>query len=83
MERKDSKHITIFTKDNKSRFQILEQLRLMNGGRTERLQNDNDFKIIMTENPDKVLLEKFFDNLKNESTATHNRNLDRLASIVG
>ena len=55
----------------------------MNGGRTERLQNDNDFKIIMTENPDKVLLEKFFDNLKNESTATHNRNLDRLASIVG
>lgn len=62
-ERKNGKHITIFTKDNKSRYQILEQLRMMNGGRTERLQNDNDFKIIMTDNPDSVQLKKFFDNL--------------------
>lgn len=77
-ERKNSKHITIFTKDNKSRFQILEQLRLMNGGRTERLQNDNDFKIIMTDSPDKVLLENFLDNLKKESVTAHNSMMRRV-----
>lgn len=81
-ERRNSKHITIFTKDNKSRFQILDQLRIMNGGRTERLLNDNDFKIIMTDKPDKVLLNKFFDNLKKESKATHNRNMERISSMM-
>lgn len=82
VERKDSKHITIFTKDNKSRIQILDQLRIMNDGRTERLQNDNDFKIIMTDNPDKVLLKKFYDNLKKESKASYNSNLERFASMM-
>ena len=81
-ERKDSKRITIFTKDNNSRFQILEQLRMMNGGRTERLQNDNDFKIIMTDNPDKVLMKKFFDNLAKESKAAHDRNMEHVASML-
>lgn len=81
-ERKDSKRITIFTKDNNSRFQILEQLRMMNGGRTERLQNDNDFKIIMTDNPDKVLLKKFFDNLNNESQAAYNKKMEHVASML-
>ncbi len=81
-ERKNSKHITIFTKDNNSRFQILEQLRMMNGGRTERLQNDNDFVIIMTDNPDKVLLRMFFDNLTKESKATLDRQMSGLANMM-
>ena len=81
-ERKSGKHITIFTKDNHSRIQILEQLRMMNGGRTERLQNDNDFKIIMTDNPDKILLKKFFDNLNKESRATHERHMEHIASML-
>ena len=81
-ERKNGKHITIFTKDNNSRYQILEQLRMMNGGRTERLQNDNDFKIIMTDNPDKVQLNRFFDNLNKESKSAHGRNMDNLASML-
>ena len=77
-ERKNSKHITIFTKDKNSRIQILEQLRLMNGGRTERLQNDNDFKIFMTDSPDKVLLEEFLDNLKKENVTAHNNMMRRI-----
>ena len=81
-ERKNSKHITIFTKDHKSRFQILEQLRSMNGGRTERLQNDNDFKIIMTDNPNKVLIKKFFDHLKEESLDAHYNMMRRIRLIV-
>lgn len=81
-ERKNSKHITIFTKDNNSRYQILEQLRMMNGGRTERLQNDNDFKMIMTDNPDMVQLKKFFDNLSKESKASHDRSMHNVASML-
>ena len=81
-ERKNSKHITIFTKDHKSRFQILEQLRSMNGGRTERLQNDNDFKIIMTDNPNKVLIKKFFDHLKEESLDAHYNMMRRIRLMV-
>lgn len=81
-ERKNGKHITIFTKDNHSRFQILDQLRMMNGGMTERLQNDNDFKIIMTDNPNKVLLKKFFDNLDKESLSTHERQMEHVASML-
>lgn len=56
----------------------MEQLRLMNGGRTERLQNDNDFKIFMTDSPDKVLLEEFLDNLKKESVTAHNNMMRRI-----
>lgn len=81
VERKNGKHITLFTKDNRSRIQILEQLRMMNSGQTERLQNDNDFKIIMTENPDKVQLKKFIDNLKKESKEEFDRNVYHLSMI--
>lgn len=69
--RKDSKNITIFTKDNYSRIQILDQLRNMNGGHTEQLLNDNDFKLIMTDSPNQVQLKKFFDHLKKDSVAAH------------
>ena len=71
--RKDSKHITIFTKDNRSRIQILEQLRKMNGGQTEHLQNDNAFKLIMTEQPNEILLRQFFQHLQEDSRAAHER----------
>ena len=69
--RKDCKNITIFTKDNYSRIQILDQLRNMNGGHTEQLLNDNDFKLIMTDSPNQVQLKKFFDHLKKDSIAAH------------
>lgn len=82
VERKDGKHITIFTKDNHARMQILEQLRMMNGGQTERLQNDNDFKIIMTDNPNEVLLRKFFEHLRKESKASHDRSMENLVSML-
>lgn len=81
-ERKAGKAITIFTKDNHSRIQILEQLRKMNDGQTERLQNDNDFKLIMTDDPNNVLLKKFFDHLGKDSVDTYKRNMDHLANIL-
>ena len=80
--RKDGKRITIFTKDNHSRIQILEQLRLMNEGQTEHLQNDNEFCIIMTDTPDQVLINPFFEHLVKDSVATHNARMSHLASIM-
>lgn len=81
-ERRNGKHTTIITKDNQARMQILEQLRIMNGGQTERLQNDNDFKFIMTDNPNKVLLKEFFDHLRKDSKASHDRNMGNLALML-
>ena len=69
--RKDSKHITIFTKDNASRLLILEQLHKMNGGQLEHLINDNDFKIVMTEYPDADFLKQFFNRLEEGSLDNH------------
>ncbi len=80
--RKDGKRITIFTKDNYSRLQILEQLRLMNDGQIERLQNDNEFNFVMTEAPDKVMVKQFFEHLDKDSAATHNAQLNNLANII-
>lgn len=72
-ERKYGKKITIFTKDNESRIRILEQLRRMNKGQTERLLNDNDFKLIMIDNPDDVITNQFFDHLRKDSLSEYNR----------
>ena len=80
--RKDGKIITIFTKDNHSRIQLLEQLRIMNAGQMEPLQNDNDLKIIMTEAPDNVLMNLFFEHLKKDSIQTHNDDMNSLASML-
>lgn len=82
VQRKDSKRITIFTKDNNSRFQILEQLRIMNAGQTERLQNDNNFIIIMTDNPNMVLLNRFFNDLSESSKRAYYRKLENMASMM-
>ena len=67
MKKGDSKYITIFTKDNASRIQILEQLRLMNDAQTERLMNDNHFSIIMTDKPNQESLNAFFKHLRKDS----------------
>lgn len=78
----DCKYITIFTKDNNSRIQILEQLRSMNEGQTERLLNDNKFKIIMTDNPNKGDLNEFFNHLAKDSVATYNRSFKSRIRIL-
>lgn len=80
--RKDGKRITIFTKDNHSRLQIMEQLRMMNAGETEHLQNDNEFNVIMTAAPDKNVLNQFFKHLIKDSAATHDAQMEQLAHLV-
>lgn len=82
VNRKDGKGITIFTKDNHSRLQILEQLRMMNDGQTEHLQNDNEFNIVMADAPDKVIMKQFFEHLEKDSMATHNAQLNRVANMM-
>lgn len=80
--RKDGKRITIFTKDNHSRIQILEQLRLMNDGETEHLQNDNEFNFVMTDAPDKVIMKQFLEHLKKDSVSSHNTNMANLTNML-
>ena len=48
MTRKDGKRITIFTFDEKSRIEILEQLRQMNDKKTDLLFNQNKMQLICT-----------------------------------
>lgn len=54
------------------KLKILEQQTLL----------DNDFKIIMTDRPNAILMKKFLDNLSKESIETHERNMSRLASMM-
>lgn len=82
VSRKDAKRITIITKDNHSRLQIMEQLRKMNAGETEHLQNDNEFNIIMTEAPDKTVLNQFFEHLKTDGVATNHSRMTNLANML-
>ncbi len=67
--RSQSKRITIFTKNDSSRIQILEQLHYMTAGNTERLINDNEFSILMSDNRDEDLLNQFYNHLAKESKA--------------
>lgn len=80
-KRNEGKRITIFTKDNHSRIQILEQLRVMNDSQTERLINDNVFRIIMTENPNPVLLRGFFEDLVKNGAEAHYARLREIAAM--
>ena len=64
--RNHGKSITFFTKDNQTRLQLLEQLRIMNGGHMEHLRNDNVFKIILTESPDLDTLDAFLKHLDHD-----------------
>lgn len=77
--RDELKHITIFTKNNTARLFILEQLHRMNGGHLEQLINDNDFKIIMTDDSDQVFLKQFFKRLDEESILRHQELLESLS----
>lgn len=54
----------------------------MNEGQTEHLQNDNDFNIVMTDNPDEFVLKQFFEHLGRDSVATRNAKLSNLASML-
>jgi hypothetical protein len=82
VNRKDGKRITIFTKDNHSRIEILEQLRLMNEGQQERLQNDNAFNLVMTDAPDEDVLNEFFEHLRKDSVASRNAKMNNLANML-
>ena len=72
VNRKEGKRITIFTKDNHSRIQIQEQLRIMNEGETEHLQNDNEFNYVMTNSPNEAIVNEFLRHLRKDSVATRN-----------
>lgn len=82
INRKDGKRITIFTKNNHSRLQILEQLRQMNDGQIEHLQNDNEFNFVMTDAPDTAILKQFFEHLNTDSVSMHNARLNNLANMM-
>jgi len=82
INRRDGKRITIFTKDNPSRLQILEQLRLMNDGQIEHLQNDNEFNFVMTDAPDEGIMRQFFKHLSDDSVATHEAKLRDMANMM-
>lgn len=60
----------------------MEQLRKMNAGETEHLQNDNEFNIIMTAAPDERVLNQFLEHLVNDSVATRDAQMEDLANIV-
>ena len=64
MKRKDGKKITIFTYDNSSRVEILEQLRQMNEKKTDLLFNLNQMQVICTKDGGGSRLEQFLKNLK-------------------
>lgn len=81
-ERSDSKRITVITKNDRSRVQILEQLRKMNAGETERLINDNDFQILMTDYSSSPAWGHFFVHLEKDSLKSHYKNLDKMASMI-
>lgn len=54
MNRNDSKRITIFTYDDVSRIQILEQLRSMNDRKMDLLFNLNQLQILCTKNGEDI-----------------------------
>ena len=71
LQRANSKRITIFTYDDDSRIDILEQLREMNDKNTNLLFSQNDFQFICTKYDitDKERLKRFFNHLAKDSLA--------------
>lgn len=67
MERKDSKRITLFTYDDSSRIEILEQLRQMNNKNTDLLFNMNQMEVICTNNGGGKRLHQFINRLGEEA----------------
>lgn len=69
MKRNDSKRITIFTYDDSSRIEILEQLRQMNHKNTDLLFNQNQMQVICTHNGGGKKMDNFIQRLNEESFA--------------
>lgn len=63
MTNKDKKHITIFTYDKNSAWDIRDQLRNMNNKRLDLLYGQNAFDIIRTDGKDDDKLSHFCNTL--------------------
>ena len=72
MKRKDGKRITIFTYNDSSRIEILEQLRQMNNKKTDLLFNLNQMEVIYTKDGGGYRLERFINRLKEEANSLDN-----------
>lgn len=72
MKRKDGKRITIFTYNDSSRIEILEQLRQMNNKKTDLLFNLNQMEVIYTKDGGGYCLERFINRLKEEANSLDN-----------
>ena len=76
LARENGKRITIFTYDDNSRLQIMEQLRFMNDKRTNLLFGMNDLNVIHTKDrSDDNKLDAFLKHLKEDSSEAHRTKL--------
>ncbi len=85
MVEKNKKKITIFTYDEKSRMEILRQLRGMNDKSLRYLYSNNDFQIICTDgtnSKDEERLNAFCEHLKECSLEAHNRQLSKVLGYL-
>lgn len=71
MTRKEGKRITIFTFNEDSRIEILEQLRRMNDKKTDLLFNQNQMQIICTKDGGGSRLTTFLKNLEENCVHAH------------
>lgn len=60
---KDAKVITIFTRNNESRMDILDQLRAMNNKRLDHLYGKNYFHIICTDGSEEMRVGEFLNHI--------------------
>lgn len=75
----ERKFITIFTYDQESDWDILDQLRQMNNKRLDMLFANNDFRIIHTDGSDEKRVQKFLDDM---SIWHANRHMGEFSSFV-
>ena len=78
MNRKDGKRITIFTYDDASRIQILEQLRSMNDRKMDLLFNLNQLQVICTKDGESMRFRRFLEELKERGEGLNNFVLNQL-----
>jgi hypothetical protein len=81
IKKEDSKIITIFTYDNKSRLEILTQLRSMNEKKTNLLFSLNQLNIFCTKDGegDKERIEEYCKNLKTKGIAAQKEIISKTA----
>lgn len=83
LTRNQSKRITIFTYDDDSRINLMEQLREMNDKNTNLLYSMNDFQFICTKDGlENEKLQNFLSHLKKDSKQADADRLEQLASII-